>query len=119
LGLAALPGSANFRGWVLDKRLLMRYNTFVVERRVPFVAFLTDLPHLGQRPNSRNPFRIHSYEKTTRKSFVSHSYKIIGLKVPSNHTLTKKGGGRGLLALASPVSICPLSIRYLEYGPQR
>jgi hypothetical protein len=38
-------------------------------------------------------FKAHSYEKTPRKSFRAHSYKIIRLKVICNHTLAKKGGG--------------------------
>ena len=43
---------------------------------------------------SPKSFRSHSYEKCTCKSFISHSYKITELKVPSNHTLTGKGRGR-------------------------
>ena len=38
-------------------------------------------------------FRTHSYEKCACKSFRIHSYKMYGFEVPSNHTLTKKGGG--------------------------
>jgi len=38
---------------------------------------------------SAKSFGSHSYEKSTRKSFRIYSYKIIGLKVPSNHTLTR------------------------------
>jgi hypothetical protein len=46
-------------------------------------------------PLATNSFRIHSYEKYVRKSFRTYSYKIIGLKVPPNHTLTENPGGRG------------------------
>jgi hypothetical protein len=54
-------------------------------------------PERGQRVegSQRNSFRIHSYAKTACKSFISHSYKILGFEVPQNHTLTKKGGGEG------------------------
>jgi hypothetical protein len=38
-------------------------------------------------------FKAHSYEKYARKSFRAHSYEIVGLKAPSNHTLTKRGEG--------------------------
>jgi hypothetical protein len=46
-------------------------------------------------PNSTKSFRSHSYEKCASKSSISHSYKIIRLKVPPNHTLTKRGWGGG------------------------
>ncbi len=36
-------------------------------------------------------FAMHSYEKRACKSFAIHSYGIVGLKVPWNHILTKKG----------------------------
>src|SRR2546427_7619693 len=42
--------------------------------------------------HARNSFRMHSYEKRPRKSFRMRSYKIIGLKIPWNHTLPKRRG---------------------------
>ncbi len=38
-------------------------------------------------------FRMHSYEKCACKFFGMHCYKIIGLKLPWNEYLQKKGGG--------------------------
>jgi hypothetical protein len=62
-------------------------------------AHQTILPALPQIPdppkNSRNSFRTHSYAMFACKSFVSHSYKIIGLKVLCVHNSFKKPGGRG------------------------
>ncbi len=40
-----------------------------------------------------NSFRMHSYEKCACKSCRTHSYKIVGLKVPCFHILPKKAGG--------------------------
>jgi hypothetical protein len=63
------------------------------------------LPISDELPQSaaNNPLRIncyfaksfeaHSYEKRLPKSFRIHSYEMGGFKVPSNHTLTKKGWG--------------------------
>src|SRR3989441_1812701 len=50
--------------------------------------------------HARNSFRMRSYEKQPRKSFRMRSYKIIGLKVPWNHTLPKKRG-RGVVRQSS------------------
>jgi hypothetical protein len=66
-------------------------------------------PRVSRCQLSPKSFRTHSYEKYARKSFVSHSYKIIGLKVPSNHTLTKKGGG-GVKYSSAPFSLRECSI---------
>src|SRR2546425_880088 len=46
--------------------------------------------------HARNSFGMHCYEKRPRKSFRMRSYKIIGLKVPWNHTLPKRRG-RGVV----------------------
>ncbi len=40
-----------------------------------------------------NSFGMHSYEKCACKFFGMHSSEIIGLKVPWNEHLQKKGGG--------------------------
>src|SRR5207302_1988210 len=57
----------------------------------------------GESTNSRPRRRVShdiTYEKQPRKSFRMRSYKIIGLKVPWNHTLPKKRG-RGVVRQSS------------------
>src|SRR3989441_1299859 len=46
--------------------------------------------------HARNSFRMCTYKKSSHKSFRMRSYKIIGLKVPWNHTLPKRRG-RGVV----------------------
>ncbi len=56
-----------------------------------------------QLPASRTSksFAIHSYEKRACKPFAICSYAIVGLKVPWNEYLQKKGGGGGRLSRES------------------
>ncbi len=45
-----------------------------------------------QTSRASKSFTIHCYEKRSRKSFGISSYAIVGLKVPWNEYLQKKGG---------------------------
>ncbi len=65
----------------------------------------TDLPPPTSRTKS---FRCHSYEKCARKPFGIHSYAIVGLKVPWNEYLQKKGRGgvRAFRANHDTTSLC-------------
>ncbi len=55
----------------------------------------TELPTSDLQPQTSRtskPFALHSYEKRACKSFGILSYAIVGLKVPWNEYLQKKGG---------------------------
>jgi hypothetical protein len=54
-------------------------------------------------------FKAHSYEKYARKSFRAHSCEIVGLKAPSNHTLTKRGKGASALLCGTGTPACALT----------
>src|ERR1700686_1472499 len=59
----------------------------------PFSPNSAEITPLESIYNFAKSFKAHSYEKASRKSFRAHSCEIASLKVPSNHTLTKKGEG--------------------------
>ena len=50
---------------------------------------------LSALPLPTSPLKSHYSEKCVCKSFGMHTYKTIGLKVPWNDILTKKGGEGG------------------------
>ncbi len=58
-------------------------------------------------------FRMHTYKKRACKFFGMHCYKIIGLKVPWNEHLQKKGvGGLGASRQIRTASVfCPAKLR--------
>ncbi len=67
-------------------------------RRSPEIGLPTSRPALSAvegTARSRKSFIMHCYEKRACKSFGIHSHKIIGLKVPWNEYLQKKGGWGG------------------------
>ncbi len=72
--------------------------------RSPGTGLPTSRPALSAvegTARSRKSFIMHTYEKRACKSFGMHCYKIVGLKVPLNDTLTKKGGWGGRVSRKS------------------